>query len=164
MTRPSYSLHGVKDLAQQVFDEFDLAGQTFRMARVRDVVVDCRHPASLARFWAAALDGYAVAPYDEAELERLRASGIDDVEDDPTVLVEAPGVEPRLFFQRVAEAKVVKNRMHLDLVCADLAAESARLVALGAVVATTAPHWIVLHDPEGNEFCLSVELGVTTRP
>jgi hypothetical protein len=54
--------------------------------------------------------------------------------------------------------------MHLDLVCADLAAESARLVALGAVVATTEPHWIVLHDPEGNEFCLSVELGVTTRP
>src|SRR5438876_5341265 len=92
-------------------------GQTSRMARIHDVVVDCRHPASLARFWAAALDGYAVAPYDEAELERLRAAGIDDVEDDPTVLVEAPGVEPRLFFQCVAEAKVVKNRVHLDLVC-----------------------------------------------
>jgi hypothetical protein len=134
------------------------------MARIHDVVVDCRHPASLARFWAAALDGYAVAPYDEAELARLRAAGVDDVEDDPTVLVAAPGVEPRLFFQRVAEAKVVKNRVHLDLVCDDLAAESARLVELGAAVATTRPDRIVLSDPEGNEFCLAVESGTTTRP
>ena len=70
------------------------------MARLRDVVFDCSHPASLARFWAAALDGYGVAPYDEAELDRLRAAGIDDPEDDPTVLVEAPGVTPRLWFQR----------------------------------------------------------------
>ena len=57
------------------------------MARIKDVVVDCRHPASLARFWAAVLDGYDVAPYNEAELARLRDLGIDDVEDDPTVLV-----------------------------------------------------------------------------
>ncbi len=42
------------------------------MARIQDITFDCRHPASLARFWAAALDGYAVAPYDDAELERLR--------------------------------------------------------------------------------------------
>jgi len=41
------------------------------MARLHDVVFDCRHPASIARFWAAALDGYEVAPYDEAELARL---------------------------------------------------------------------------------------------
>jgi hypothetical protein len=134
------------------------------MARIHDVVFDCRHPASLARFWAAALDGYAVAPYDEAERERLRAAGIDDVEDDPTVLVEAPGVEPRLFFQSVAEAKVVKNRMHLDLVCDNLAAETARLVELGAVVATAYPDRIVLRDPEGNEFCLAVESGTTIPP
>ena len=40
------------------------------MARIRDVVFDCGHPASLARFWAAALEGYAVAPYDEADLDR----------------------------------------------------------------------------------------------
>ncbi|MDQ1455421.1 MAG: hypothetical protein QOH28_1041 [Actinomycetota bacterium] len=154
----------MKDHAQQVFTEFDPADQTSRMARIHDVVVDCRHPASLARFWAAALEGYAVAPYDEAELARLRAAGVDDVEDDPTVLVAAPGVEPRLFFQRVAEAKVVKNRVHLDLVCDDLAAESARLVELGAAVATTRPDRIVLSDPEGNEFCLAVESGTTTRP
>ena len=76
-----------------------------RMARIRDVVFDCRHPASLARFWAAVLDDYAVAPYDDAELDRLRAMGVDDVEDDPAVLVEAPGRVPRLFFQRVPEPK-----------------------------------------------------------
>jgi hypothetical protein len=48
--------------------------------RIRDVVFDSRHPASLARFWAAALDDYEVAPYDEDELERLRANGINDPE------------------------------------------------------------------------------------
>ena len=53
------------------------------MARIKDVVIDCRHPASLARFWAAVLDGYDVAPYNEAELARLRDLGIDDVEADP---------------------------------------------------------------------------------
>ncbi|HEX6933000.1 MAG TPA: VOC family protein, partial [Streptosporangiaceae bacterium] len=40
------------------------------MAQLLDVVIDCSHPAPLARFWAAALDGYAVAPYDRAEIER----------------------------------------------------------------------------------------------
>ena len=43
------------------------------MATPKDVVFDCRHPASLARFWATVLDGYDVAPYDDEELARLRA-------------------------------------------------------------------------------------------
>ena len=127
------------------------------MARIKDVVVDCRHPASLARFWAAVLDGYAAAPYDEAEMERLRALGIDDAEDDPTVLVEAPGQLPRFFFQRVDEPKVVKNRLHLDLVADDPDAELVRLLVLGATVVAdrrTTEHWVTLADPEGNEFCL----------
>ena len=125
------------------------------MAKIKDVVFDCHHPASLARFWAAALDGYQIAPYDEAELERLRAKGIDDPEDDPTVLVEAsPGVRPRMFFVRVPENKVVKNRMHLDLSAEDPDAEVERLVALGATVARTYPDWVTLTDPEGNEFCV----------
>ncbi|WP_170223734.1 VOC family protein [Nonomuraea turkmeniaca] len=158
------------------------------MARLRDVVVDCRHPASLARFWAAALDGYAVAPYDEAELARLRAEGVDDPEHDPVrecrrleerrersdqsggrrrhmatepasrseasehVLVE--GGSPRLWFQRVPERKIVKNRLHLDLESDDPDAELARLSALGATVLGTYDEWVVLADPEGNEFCL----------
>jgi len=81
------------------------------MARIRDVVIDSRHPASLARFWAAVLEGYEVAPYDQAELDRLRAAGIDDPEDDPTVLVEASSRGTlRLWFQLVPESKLVKNR------------------------------------------------------
>ncbi|MGI5283669.1 VOC family protein [Nonomuraea polychroma] len=122
------------------------------MARLRDVVIDCRHPASLAGFWAAVLDGYAVAPYDEAELARLRAEGVDDPEDDPTVLVE--GGTPRLWFQRVPERKIVKNRLHLDLESADPDAELARLTVLGATLLATHDDWVVLADPEGNEFCL----------
>jgi glyoxalase superfamily protein len=125
------------------------------MARVHDIVVDCRHPASLARFWAAALDGYQVAPYDEAELARLRAMGVYDTEDDPSVLVEpAEAGRPRFFFQLVPEQKVVKNRMHLDLATTDHAAETARLVGLGARVLWEADGWTTLADPEGNEFCL----------
>lgn len=130
--------------------------QTEAMATLGDVVFDCAHPASLARFWAAALDYYDVAPYDDAERARLAAMGIDDVEDDPTVLVEAPGVTPRLFFQRVPEAKAVKNRVHLDLRADDPDAEVERLVALGASRAANQPDdsFIVLLDPEGNELCV----------
>ena len=125
------------------------------MARLHDVVVDCRHPASLARFWAAALDAYAVAPYDEVELARLRATGVDDPEDDPTVLVEAaPGVRPRFFFQRVPEHKTAKNRLHLDLRADDVDAEVARLSALGARVLAAYEGHVRLADPEDNEFCL----------
>jgi Glyoxalase-like domain len=125
------------------------------MARIHDVVLDCRHPASLARFWAAALDDYEVAPYDEAELARLRGIGIDDPEDDPTVLVVAPGARPRLFFQLVPEPRTVKNRVHLDLRCEAVDAEIDRLSALGALVLAEYDSHVVLADPEGNEFCLS---------
>lgn len=126
------------------------------MARIHDVVIDCQHPASLARFWAGVLDGYSVAPYDAAELERLRALGIYDPEDDPTVLVEAPGATPRLWLQRVPEAKETKNRVHLDLRSDDPDGEVDRLLGLGARLEVDQPNWglIVLHDPEGNEFCV----------
>ena len=105
------------------------------MARIKDLVFDSAHPAFLARFWAAALDGYDVAPNYEAELDRLRAAGINDPEDDPTVLIEpsASGA-PRIFVQLVPESKLVKNRVHLDLTCADVSAEVERLSALGARV------------------------------
>ena len=127
------------------------------MARIKDVVVDCVHPASVARFWAAALEGYEVARYDDAEIERLRALGIDDIEDDPTVLVEGPTGAPRFFFQRVREGKVVKSRLHLDLMADDPEAELARLLGMGASVLAdrrSSEHWVTLADPEGNEFCL----------
>lgn len=125
------------------------------MAALRDVVVDCHHPASLARWWAGTLDGYRVAPYDDAELARLRAAGVADPEDDPTVLVEpTAGAGPRVWFQRVPEPKTVKNRVHLDLTVPDLAAGVAGLVARGATVVAEHDGWTVLADPEGDEFCV----------
>ncbi len=126
------------------------------MARLADVVVDCVHPAVVARFWAEALDGYAVAPYDDAELERLRSIGVDDPEDDPTVLVEGPPGAPRVWFQLVPEAKVVKNRVHLDLHTDELDAEVARLIGLGArVLWPERDGLVVMADVEGNEFCVT---------
>jgi Glyoxalase-like domain len=117
------------------------------MAVLADIVFDCVHPASVARFWADVLDGYEVAPYDDPEIERLRAMGIDDIEDDPTVLVTGPG--PRFIFQRVPEPKTVKNRVHLDL-----RGDVAEFVALGATVFEEHDNWTTLQDPEGNEFCV----------
>jgi hypothetical protein len=128
------------------------------VASLRDVVFDAGHPASLARFWAAALEGYAVAPYDDDELDRLRAAGIDDTEDDPTVLVEPiSGTAPRLWFQLVPEAKVVKNRVHLDLASSDVGAEVARLTGLGGSVLAERDGWVTMADPEGNEFDVTRE-------
>jgi hypothetical protein len=126
------------------------------MARLHDIVFDCAHPAALARFWAGVLEGYDVAPYDDDELLRLRSMGIDDPEDDPTVLVERQGSSPRLWFQQVPESKVVKNRVHLDLRADDVDVEASRLVAIGATVMVEQPNesLIVMFDPEGNEFCL----------
>ena len=125
------------------------------MATLRDIVLDCRHPASLARFWAKVLDGYAVAPYDDEAMAHLRSNGIDDPEDDPSVLVEAPdGGVPRLFFNLVPEPKTVKNRVHLDVRASDRDAEVARLVAAGASEVGRHENWVVLEDPEGNEFCV----------
>lgn len=125
------------------------------MAALRDVVVDCHHPASLARWWAATLDGFRVAPYDDAELARLRAQGVDDPEDDPSVLVEpVSGAGPRLWFNQVPEPKTGKNRLHLDLTVADLASGVDDLVARGATVLARHDGWTVLADPEGDEFCV----------
>jgi hypothetical protein len=126
------------------------------MARLADIVFDCARPAALARFWAAALDDYDVAPYDAEELERLRSIFIDDVEDDPSVLVQATPDRPRLWFQRVPEPKRVKNRVHLDLRADNLETELSRLTSLGATVSDDQPvaDLVVMRDPEGNEFCL----------
>jgi Glyoxalase-like domain len=80
--------------------------------------------------------------------------GIDDPEDDPTVLVEGSPGQPRYFFALVPEGKVVKNRVHLDLAADDPAAEVARLVVLGVVSAREYEGWTQMADPEGNEFCV----------
>jgi hypothetical protein len=129
------------------------------MASIQDIVFDSPHPAPIARFWADALGGYQVAPYDEAELARLRAKGIFDVEDDPVVVVEPdPAGDraggPRLIFQQVPEPRTVKNRVHLDLSATDPAAEIERLTGLGARVLAVREHWTTLADPDGNELCV----------
>ena len=126
------------------------------VARLADIVFDCERPASLARWWASTLDGYRVAPYDSAELERLRDMGVFDPEDDPMVLVEpALGEGTRYLFQRVPEPKRHKNRLHLDLRSDDLEAEVTRLVDRGAVELYRIDTNVTMADPEGNEFCIN---------
>jgi hypothetical protein len=121
------------------------------VARVRDIVIDASHPASLARFWAGVLDGYSVRPYDHAEVARLAKLGLTP-ETDPAVAVDGPG--PTIFLQQVSEQKTTRNRLHLDLVGAPRADEVARLEALGATVRDVRDDHTVLQDPEGNEFCV----------
>jgi predicted enzyme related to lactoylglutathione lyase len=106
--------------------------------------IDCADPTALVRFWTAAL-GYTVA---------------DD--DDPNEVLIAPkdGGGPRLLFLRVPEGKQVKNRLHLDLRPNGQDSqddEVERLTGLGARrvdVGQGDVSWVVLADPEGNEFCV----------
>jgi hypothetical protein len=128
--------------------------------RIDAIVFDCVDAAPLARFWAEAM-GWRVAPYDQEELDRLAERGVDDPEDDPSVMVEPLEDEglPVLFFTEVPEEKVVKNRVHLDLVARSTIEEDvARLTGLGATLRNWAEEdgavWAVMLDPEGNEFCV----------
>jgi catechol 2,3-dioxygenase-like lactoylglutathione lyase family enzyme len=129
-------------------------------SRLTEIVVDCRDPAAQAVFWAAAL-GYHVVRSEEDQVE------IAPWEREPPDLAEqvrrAPSV-PSLVFVRVPEAKTVKNRLHLDVRPADgsYQAEVERLLALGAHRADIGQGevpWVVLADPEGNEFCVLGPLG-----
>ncbi len=113
------------------------------MAATMGLVLDCEDPERLARFWAPAL-GYV-------DLGRA----------EPYVLLLDPdGVGPKLLLQAVPEPKVGKNRMHLDIDAADIEAEASRLETLGARRVAGEQHqehgssWILMADPEGNEFCV----------
>jgi catechol 2,3-dioxygenase-like lactoylglutathione lyase family enzyme len=119
------------------------------------VTFDCADPERVTRFWCEVL-GYVVPPLPEGQ--------------EVCVCVDPSGVGPRLYFQRVPEGKVVKNRVHLcvrvgtGLVgeerLAALEAECARLLPLGATRVRLLPaddvneSCIVMQDVEGNEFCL----------
>jgi predicted enzyme related to lactoylglutathione lyase len=73
-------------------------------------------------------------------------------------LHDARGTGPRLLFLRVPEPRSVKNRVHLDINVVDREAEAERLIALGAQrlrTMTEGQGWIVMADPEGNEFCIT---------
>jgi hypothetical protein len=124
------------------------------MAKLREIVIDADHPASLARFWAAAIDGYTVRPYDEAEIARLAAKGLTP-QTDPFVLLDGPG--PVICCQRRDGPRLERNRIHLDLHTTDRAAEVARLEGLGATFWYDEKHFTVLRDPEGNQFCVAEE-------
>lgn len=109
---------------------------------VEMITFDCADPDTLADWWAQAVSG-AVNAYVPGEF----------------VLVERGG-GPNLGFQRVPDPTPGKNRVHLDFHAADMEAEVARLVGLGAT--ETGRHsfgpelnWVVLADPAGNAFCIA---------
>lgn len=121
------------------------------------VVIDCADPGSLIQFWGAAL-GYEIQfPTGSEEEKRLLAEH-PGLEGTAAAAIDPEGIRPRLFLQRVPEAKITKNRVHLDLSVPDMEAESQRLQGLGASVlsgvqtGTFGERWIVMADPEGNEF------------
>jgi predicted enzyme related to lactoylglutathione lyase len=115
----------------------------FRSMSVRwySVVVDCRNPSTLARFWAEVL-GYRIV-FEEP---------------DEVVVSRDEDAYPALVFVSVPESKTVKNRLHIDLAPDDRDAAVERLKHLGArpVDIGQGPDvtWVVLADPEGNEFCV----------
>lgn len=114
--------------------------------RIQCVCVDSHDPRSIAGFWEAALGWRRTYQQDdEVVLEPAEGSAED-------------GVVPDLLFLRVPEDKVVKNRLHLDLRPDDQAAEVRRLIDLGArevsVGQSPDASWVVLADPDGNEFCI----------
>jgi hypothetical protein len=112
--------------------------------RFHELVVDCAEPARLAAFWAAVLGYVDVTSPGETGVEIARA----------------PGSEPSLIFVPVPQSKTLKNRLHIDLrpEGTDQPTELRRLLALGArqvdVGQDPEVSWIVLADPEDNEFCL----------
>lgn len=125
------------------------------MARLVQIVIDSDHPASLARFWAAALDGFSVRAYDTNEIARLASLGFTP-ETDPTVLVDGPGLE--LCFQCTGDVRSDgKSRLHLDIVAEHLrrAEEVRRLLVLGAVIVEQFDGHTWMTDPEGNDFCVT---------
>ena len=134
------------------------------------ITFDCQDPHATCRFWADVL-GYEVVR-DEAMIRHFLAEGV-ATEDDVTTVdgelvwkegdaCEDPdGRRPRMYFQRVPEPRAAKNRVHLDLRVpeADRPKEVERLEGLGARrigEGQQGPHsWIVMADPEGNEFCVA---------
>ena len=124
-------------------------------ARLTEVVLDCRDPVSLATFWASVLD-YHVVRTDDDQVEI--AAWATEPPDFALQVSDAP-VPPTMVFVRVPEDKAVKNRLHLDVRPADRShgAELRRLLELGARridIGQGDVPWVVLADPEGNEFCL----------
>jgi predicted enzyme related to lactoylglutathione lyase len=109
-------------------------------SRLYTIVIDSQDPATLGRWWAGVLDWQVV-------FERP----------DEVVIAKDQDTYPGLIFVPVPEAKTIKNRLHIDLAPDDRDAEVERLTGLGATrvdVGQGDQPWVVLADPEGNEFCV----------
>ena len=131
------------------------------MAVKFQLVIDCTDPGRLCSFWTAAL-GYELEPVPAGFAtwdDYWRDVGVPEEElgGGPDRIRDPDGAGPAIWFQVVPEGKTIKNRLHIDLDPDDQAAEVARILALGAQPAGVgqgdAP-WVVLADPEGNEFCV----------
>jgi catechol 2,3-dioxygenase-like lactoylglutathione lyase family enzyme len=115
--------------------------------RFSELVVDCRDPEALARWWSAVLDYRELSRDEDGAIEIGPEAGFG-------------GPAPTLVFAPVADPTPGKRRLHIDLnpTDRDQDAELQRLLDLGAVPAdvgqTGEEAWQVLADPEGNEFCL----------
>jgi predicted enzyme related to lactoylglutathione lyase len=112
-------------------------------SRWSHTVIDAADTLGQARFWMQVLDWQL----------------INDDPDEPTIgPPDDAGRGPHLLFMPVAEGKAVKNRLHIDLRPDDQDAEVERIIGLGArrvdVGQTGEESWVVLADPEGNEFCV----------
>ena len=109
--------------------------------RFSEICVDAHDTAALARWWSQAL-GWTLQPAD----------------DDGEWLLSPPaGAGPDWLFMPVSEDKAAKNRIHFDFTPDDQRAEVDRLIALGAChvdIGQGEQTWVVLADPEGNEFCV----------
>ncbi len=120
------------------------------------IVVDCKDIAAQARWWAEVLD-WRIAFEDDDEVVLVPPRAVDK---DLQIPLDEQG--PGLFFIPVPEGKSVKNRLHIDLAPGpgdDQAAEVSRLEKLGATRVNVGQvesktTWVVLADPEGNEFCV----------
>lgn len=114
--------------------------------RIQCLSIDTHDPSEIADFWAAAL-GWT-RTLDEP----------DEVVLEPPAGAPEDGIVPDLLFLRVPEDKTVKNRLHLDLRPDDQASEVDRLEGLGAQRVSVGQgsdvSWVVLADPDGNEFCV----------
>ncbi len=140
------------------------------MATQVQVVFDCGNPGRMASFWSEVL-GYQVQPppdgYGSWE-EFLRSVGVPESKWDSFSAIVDPGdTGPRIYFQKVPERKVVKNRVHLDINVGGrdtpaeerrkrVDAEAERLSGLGATRVRSydqqGEYWVAMLDPEGNEF------------
>ncbi len=135
------------------------------MGRRFGITIDCIDPLRLARFWRQLLDYVDDPPppgYDSwAEYDK--ANGVSDEQaSGGATILDPDGVGPRIYFQRVPERKSVKNRVHLDVPAGNehTRDELRRTIEGwgGAFVRNSADPedpFVVMTDPEGNEFCLT---------